>query len=83
MPSVGIRELKSRASEIVRDERDHQTHYIVTFRGRPVGVLSPLPEPATPQTHDPWAELERLGKEITRGWQSPLTSVEILSQMRR
>jgi prevent-host-death family protein len=83
MPSVGIRELKARASEIVRDVRDRHAYYIVTFRGRPVGMLSPLPEPVAPATHDPWAELEKLGKEIGRGWESPLTSVEILSQMRR
>jgi hypothetical protein len=30
-----------------------------------------------------WAKLTRLGKEISRGWRSPQTSTELLSQMRR
>jgi hypothetical protein len=30
-----------------------------------------------------WEELSRLGKEIGRGWESPLTGAELLSQMRR
>jgi hypothetical protein len=30
-----------------------------------------------------WDELTRLGEEIGRGWRSPLTSAELLSDMRR
>jgi hypothetical protein len=30
-----------------------------------------------------WAELTRLGEEISRGWRSPQTSTELLSDMRR
>ena len=30
-----------------------------------------------------WDGLVRLGEEISRGWQSPKTSVELLSDMRR
>jgi len=90
MPDVGVRELKIRASEIVRDVREHRARYTITYRGRPVGVLAPLEtapqagplsggEPGT----DVWEELTRLGEEIGRGWQSPLTGAELLSQMRR
>jgi prevent-host-death family protein len=90
MPEIGVRELKTRASEIVRAVRDRRARYIVTYRGRPVGVLAPvemvphaeaLPggEPGTTV----WEELTQLGEEIGRGWQSPLTGAELLSQMRR
>ena len=90
MPDVGVRELKTRASEIVRDVRDHRARYTITYRGRPVGVLLPLEE--APQTESPpgdergttvWEELSKLGEEIGRGWRSSSTSVELLSQMRR
>jgi len=90
MPDVGVRELKTRASEIVRNVRDHRARYTITYRGRPVGVLLPLEE--APQTEAPpgdergttvWEELSKLGEEIGRGWRSPSTSVELLSQMRR
>jgi prevent-host-death family protein len=90
MPDVGVRELKIRASEIVRDVREHRARYVITYRGRPVGVLLPLEE--APQAGalaggQPgttiWEELSALGEEIGRGWRSPLTSAELLSQMRR
>lgn len=42
MPSVGIRELKEQASEIVRQVREEQVEYIVTLRGEPVAVLVPV-----------------------------------------
>jgi prevent-host-death family protein len=90
MPDVGVRELKTHASKIVRDVREHRARYVITYRGQPVGVLLPLDQ--APQTEAMpggvsgatiWEELSRLGEEIGRGWQSPLTSAELLSEMRR
>lgn len=43
MASVGIRELRQRASELVRRVEDGESIEI-TDRGRPVAVLAPLPE---------------------------------------
>jgi prevent-host-death family protein len=90
MPDVGVRELKARASEIIRNVRDQRARYVITYRGRPVGLLMPLDEVrATPllPTGEPamaaWEELTRLGQEIGRGWRSSLTSAELLSEMRR
>ena len=90
MPDVGVRELKARASEIVRNVRERRARYVITYRGRPVGLLMPLDEvPPTPPTSAGvsaiavWEELTRLGEEIGRGWRSPLTSAELLSEMRR
>jgi antitoxin (DNA-binding transcriptional repressor) of toxin-antitoxin stability system len=34
MPDIGVRELKTRASEIIRDLREQRTRYVVTYRGR-------------------------------------------------
>jgi prevent-host-death family protein len=42
MPVVGVRELKIHASEIVRRVRDERLEYVVTFHGRPVGLLIPI-----------------------------------------
>jgi prevent-host-death family protein len=41
---VGIRELKNRASEIIRAVRERGAQYIVTRRGHPVGLLLPIDE---------------------------------------
>ena len=90
MPDVGVRELKARASEIVRNVRERRARYVITYRGKPVGVLLPLEEVSQAeavaggeQGAEVWEALSRLGEEIGRGWQSPLTSAELLSEMRR
>jgi prevent-host-death family protein len=90
VPDVGVRELKTRASEILRDVRERRARYVITYRGRPVGLLLPLDEVGQVEAMagggrgaNVWEELTRLGEEIGRGWQSPLTGAELLSEMRR
>jgi prevent-host-death family protein len=90
MPDVGVRELKTQASEIVRQVRENRARYIITYRGQPVGLLMPLDEASSSSlpsgeepAETPWEMLTRLGKEIGQGWQSPLSSTEMLSEMRR
>ncbi len=90
MPEIGVRELKARASEIVRSLRDRRARYVITYRSRPVGILLPLDEvqpaglsPAGEAGESAWQELTRLGEEIGQGWRSPQTSAELLSEMRR
>jgi len=87
---IGVRELKARASQIVRDVRERRARYLITHRGRPVGLILPLEEartvspiPADESGTTAWEELTRLGEEIGRGWRSSLTSTELLSEMRR
>lgn len=86
MTEVGVRELKTRASEIVRKVR-RGARYVVTYRGRPVAVLTPVeggrPGPGTGAAESAWSELERVGVEIGKGWRSRLSSAELLSSMRR
>ena len=87
MREIGVRELKVKASEIMRNVRMRRARYIITYRGRPVGLLSPLedqePSRATYGEPDAWDELTRLGKEIGRGWPAGVSSADVLSEMRR
>ena len=89
MTEIGVRDLKAKASEIVRTVREDRAHYVITHRGRPVALLMPLEEPKSEGELDVkgvdsvWEELIELGKEIDRAWQSPKTGVELLSEMRR
>jgi prevent-host-death family protein len=41
MKDIGIRELKARASELVRHVAEDHATYAITRRGRTVGVLAP------------------------------------------
>jgi prevent-host-death family protein len=90
MPEIGVRELKTRASEIIRQVRERRARYTITYRGRPVGVLMPLGETPLPNagTADEsggavWGELTQLGEQIGQGWKASQTGVELLSEMRR
>lgn len=90
MPEVGVSELKTRALEIIQDIQERNTRYLITHRGRPVGLLVPIEETGLgglPATEEPamtaWDEMIRLGEEIGHRWRSPLTSTELLSEMRR
>ncbi len=94
MARVGVRELKNQATEIIRNVRENQAEYLVTYRGRPVAVLLPVDEAwlatearraaetVTP-SDDVWAELEALREEIDQSWQSEKTAVELVSEQRR
>ncbi len=90
MPDIGVRELKTHASEIIRNVREHRIPYVVTHRGNPVGLLTPLPESnirlmdnVEAASGNVWDELTELGQAIAQGWQSDKTSAEILAEMRR
>lgn len=87
MPEAGVRELKSRATRILREVRDKRARYVITYRGKPVALLAPLDAAAQAspdaRAEEVWEELLRLGDEIGRGWRSPQTTVELLSTMRR
>ncbi|MEJ2734558.1 MAG: type II toxin-antitoxin system Phd/YefM family antitoxin [Anaerolineae bacterium] len=91
---VAVRELKNQATEIIRNVREHQAEYVVTYHGRPVAVLLPVDEAwleaeakraaeAVTPGEDVWAELEALRQEIGQGWQSEKTAVELISEQRR
>lgn len=94
MQQVGIRELKNDASEIIRDVRERQAEYIVTYRGQPVAVILPIDEAmrasesattiAASRPHrDFWAEWDALGNEIDANWQSDKTAAELITEQRR
>jgi prevent-host-death family protein len=94
MARVGVRELKNRTTEIIRQVRENRAEYVVTHRGRPVAVLLPVDEQwletearraietAAPGD-DILAELEALRQEIDQSWQSDKTGVELVSEQRR
>jgi prevent-host-death family protein len=94
MPRVGVRELKNQTTAIIRDVRENQAEYVVTYHGRPVAVLLPVDEgwleaearraaEAVTPSEDVWAELEALRQEIGRSWRSDKTAVELISEQRR
>ena len=81
---IGIRELKSRASEVVRAVKEERARYIITQRGKPAALIIPLDAlPLKKSDDEVWERLMKIGEELGKGWQSEKSAVEILSEMRR
>ena len=81
---IGIRELKSRASEVVRAVKEDRARYVITQRGKPAALIIPLDSiPSKESDDEVWERLMKLGEEIGKSWLSEKSAVEILSEMRR
>ena len=80
---IGIRELKTHASEVVRAVKEKRTRYVITQHGKPAALIIPLDAEPTPAKGDEvWERLEKLGQELAEGWQNEKSAVEILAEMR-
>ncbi len=85
---IGVRELKNKASEIVREVHEQQAEFIVTLRGEPVAVIQPLTEKnrrdlREAEVDEDLAEIDRLAEKIARAWRSPKSAVELIDEQRR
>jgi prevent-host-death family protein len=81
---IGIRELKSRASQVVRAVKEERARYVITQRGKPAALIIPVDAlPPKKSDDEVWERLMKIREELGKGWQSENSSVEILSEMRR
>jgi len=86
---IGVRDLKANASRILRQVRDSRESFILTHRGRAVGVILPLEsssrEPALDDGDEAsaWANFIAAGRQIERRSRRGVNAVQLLSSMRR
>src|SRR5437899_12936467 len=87
---VGVRELKTHAARILRHVRDARASYILTHRGRAVGVILPLDpaEDASAASEEAdaraaWGAFLRAGRRLERRFRPGASGVRLLSAMRR
>ena len=85
MEEVGIRELKQRASNILRRVREKKETITITHRGRPVARLVPIVDAAQQKAaaRGVWAEMDELAQEIGAHWPSGLSAAEAVQEQRR
>ena len=87
--SVGVRELKTHAARIVREVREARAAYLVTHRGRAVGVILPLaadgrlPSPEETGASTAWDAFLRAGRRLEGRFRPGTSGVRVLSKMRR
>lgn len=84
--SVGMRELRARASGILRRVREKHEAVDVTYRGQVIARIVPVPPRAE---HDQtlsavWTDIDQLAGEIGRHWRpESLSAAEAVSEGRR
>ena len=77
MGEIGVRELKQRASEILRQVREEQETFSVTYRGKVVARLVPVEDVSTERARASavWTQMDELAREIGTHW-PPAVSVK-------
>jgi prevent-host-death family protein len=87
--TVGVRELKTHAARIVREVREAQASYVVTHRGRAVGLILPLDAAESTSRHSAhpdagsWEAFVRAGRRLESRFRAGAGGVRLLSAMRR
>ena len=85
MTEVGIRELKTQASDIIRRVRENNESYVVTYRGKPVAKLEPLadPEEKRYRAREVLAEMDKIAEEVSKYWPEGLSAADAVAADRR
>ncbi len=94
MREIGVRELKNQATEILREVREQQAEYVVTYHGKPVARILPFDATANrakddsfatsgSRQEDIWAEWDELSRKIDQTQPGMRSAVELLFEMRR
>jgi prevent-host-death family protein len=87
--SVGVRELKAHAARILRQVRESRASYLVTHRGRPIGVILPVDDEDTAapvsgaETTAAWTTFLQAGRRLERRFAPGRSGVRLLSESRR
>ena len=82
MVTVGIRELKQQASELVRMVRETGNEVQVSYHGEVVALLIPV-KPARKKADQAWANLDNLAAEIGARWPKGVSAADAVSEARR
>jgi prevent-host-death family protein len=85
MKSVGVRELKTHASEILRGVRERGETVELTFHGRAIALVVPVsPSPAGEEDLATlWADIDRLADEIAAHWPEGVSAEDAVNDVRR
>ena len=80
MVTVGIRELKQQASELVRMVRETGQEVQVTYHGEVVALLIPV-KPGK-SNDKAWAKLDNLSAQIGARWPKGVSVVDAVTETR-
>ena len=83
--SVGVRQLKQQASNLLRRVRERGEVVSITYRGKVVARLIPVANEneRLAETSRVWAELDALADEIAAHWPEGKSAAEAVQEQRR
>jgi len=82
MVTVGIRELKQQASELVRLVRETGKEVQITYHGEVVALIIPV-KPAKKDDAKAWAKLDNLAAQIGARWPKGVSVADAVAEARR
>jgi prevent-host-death family protein len=92
MPLIGVRELRNRTSEVLRQVREEGAEYVVTYQGRPIAVLLPVDEErieavmvqvGKQSMTGGWEAYAQLAEQTREAWPAEKRTQELLNEIRR
>ncbi len=84
MVTVGVRELKQQASELIRLVRETGSQVQVTHRGKVVAILIPVAASMSKENEKrSWANLDALAAEVGARWPKGVSAAQAISEARR
>lgn len=84
MVTVGIRELKQQASQLVRQVREGGNPIQITYHGKVVAMLIPVEQAREPQAEaQAWAELDELAAQIGQRWPGGVSAQAAVAEGRQ
>lgn len=83
MITVGIRELRQQASELIRQVREDGRQVEITLRGKPVAMIIPIEQHVRDEVVTTrWSNLDQLSAEIGARWPVGVSAVEAVAEGR-
>jgi prevent-host-death family protein len=91
MPIIGVRELRQRATEVLRQVREQGAEYVITHQGRPIALLLPVDaeeleqamlEAARPSVEDVPARYAEIAQQVRQAWPSGKATDTLLDEIR-
>jgi prevent-host-death family protein len=92
MPLIGVRELRQRTAEVLRQVREEKAEYVITYQGRPTALLLPVDaeaveaamvEASKQAVTGGWDAYARVAEQVREAWPVEQTTDEILDEVRR
>jgi prevent-host-death family protein len=83
MVTVGIRELKQQASELIRMVRETGEEVQITYHGQVVALLIPVKRTHEEDETAAWAKLDNLAAQIGARWPKGVSAADAIAEARR